>query len=126
MNLVNTNTMEKPIATDLETLKAWCHWKRKESDLSESDQDFVKAIEDLISQVGTYRAKLEKAEKQVAVLREALAEFQISHAHNGTEPSYRPYGDAYGWCSICQEKVGLNEDFARDALAEADRLRDEK
>lgn len=41
-------------------LKAWCHWKRKEKDLSEDDALFVKAIEDVISEVGTWKAKYEQ------------------------------------------------------------------
>lgn len=36
--------------TDHENLKAWVHWKKREKDLSEDDQLFVKAVEDAISQ----------------------------------------------------------------------------
>lgn len=43
-------------------LKAWCHWKRKEKDLSEDDTLFVKAIEDVISQAGMASLWREKSE----------------------------------------------------------------
>lgn len=51
-------TSNKP--TDLDTLKAWCHWKKMEIGLSEADYLFVRAIEDVISQVGSWKAKCEK------------------------------------------------------------------
>lgn len=52
-----------------ETLKAWVHWKRKEKELSEDDALFVKDVEDLISQVGTYQARLAQAEHDRDQLR---------------------------------------------------------
>lgn len=55
---------------DFELLKAWCHWKRKEKDLSEDDSLFVKDIEDLISLVGTLRAKLAKFESPDGTINE--------------------------------------------------------
>lgn len=53
---------------DTETLKAWCHWKRKqwakpgfgERELAESELELVTAVENVISQVGTWKAKYEK------------------------------------------------------------------
>jgi len=52
--------------SDRETLKAWCHWKRLEIErlavhVRGDELDFLKAIEDLISQVGTLEARLAKA-----------------------------------------------------------------
>lgn len=49
-------------------------------------------------------------------LRNALGDFVLGHEHNETNPDYRPLSDTRGWCSICNEKVGMNEDLARDAL----------
>lgn len=49
---------------------------------------------------------------------EALEPLQLGHEHNEICTEYRPLGNTYGWCSICQTKVGLNEDDARDALAD--------
>lgn len=63
--------------------------------------------------------------KLLEALEKALdyvQQHQLSHAHNETEENYRPLGDAYGWCSLCQEKVGLNEDWARETLAEIERI----
>lgn len=57
--------MKKP--TDLDTLKAWCHWKKLETGVCEDDLLMVKAIEDVISQVGTWKAKAERAESTLAV-----------------------------------------------------------
>lgn len=45
---------------ELETLKAWVHWKKLESDLDEHDQAFVKAVSDLISENGTMKAIIER------------------------------------------------------------------
>lgn len=42
-------------------LKAWCRWKREQKDFSEADELLVKAIEDTISLVGTWKGKYEKA-----------------------------------------------------------------
>lgn len=50
-----------------ETLKAWCHWKRKEIGVSEDDLEFVKAIEDVISEVGTWKAKYKRIAGQANV-----------------------------------------------------------
>lgn len=50
-----------------DTLKAWCHWKRKEIEhdptgpFAEDNLELVKAVEDVISQVGTWKAKYERA-----------------------------------------------------------------
>lgn len=54
---------------DTETLKAWCHWKRKqwakpqfgEHERAESELELVQAVENVISQVGTWKAKYEQA-----------------------------------------------------------------
>lgn len=63
----------KEPSSDIETLKAWCHWKRVEIGNSmkacttildlqrmEDMQDLLTAIENLISQVGTWKAKYEQ------------------------------------------------------------------
>ncbi len=42
-----------------DTLKAWCHWKKLENDVTQDELDLVKDIEDVISQVGTWKAKFE-------------------------------------------------------------------
>jgi hypothetical protein len=62
-----------------ETVKAWCHWKRIERDISESDLEMVKDLEDLISQVGTWKAKAEKFQVEVD---EHVAEFLAEHDEN--------------------------------------------
>lgn len=55
--------------SDLETLKAWCQFKRKEPLMDTSyDLEMVKAIEDTISQVGTWKAKFEREEARVKEL----------------------------------------------------------
>lgn len=52
--------------SDIETLKAWCYWKRKEIErvpaleTAFGEGDFVKAVEDVISQVGTFRAERDR------------------------------------------------------------------
>lgn len=57
---------------DIETLKAWCHWKRKENPpIDEDTADLVKAVEDCISQVGNWKAKFESAMEQLATYRES-------------------------------------------------------
>ena len=65
-------------------------------------------------------AEIQKLRSALDVAREALEGFQLGHLHDETEPDYRPLGDSYGWCSKCSTKVGLYEDYARDALAAID------
>ncbi len=55
-------------------LKAWCRWKREQKDLSEEDDLLVKEVEDLISQVGTYKAKMEQIQKELNFARELAVE----------------------------------------------------
>lgn len=50
---------------ELENLKAWCHWKRREVDVSEDDLLFVKAIENVISQAENMEAAIKKTLKIV-------------------------------------------------------------
>lgn len=47
--------------SDVDCLKDFCHWKRLDNDLSDDDLEFVRAIENLISQVGTWKAKYERS-----------------------------------------------------------------
>ena len=52
--------------SDLETLKAWCAIERSKLKLAhrpEYTEDLIRAIENVISQVGTWKAKWEEAEK---------------------------------------------------------------
>jgi hypothetical protein len=51
-----------------DTLKAWCHWKKKETGVSEDDLLMVKDIEDVISQVNNWRAKYEKEKEKTEKL----------------------------------------------------------
>jgi hypothetical protein len=44
---------------DIETLKAWCQWQRKLGP-SEEQLELIKAIENVISQAGTWKAKYEQ------------------------------------------------------------------
>ena len=53
--------------SEVETLKAWCHWKRKEDGASEDDVAMVKTIEDVISQAGTWKAKNERTQAKLAM-----------------------------------------------------------
>lgn len=50
--------------TDLETLKAWCHWVTK-NPLNEGQAELANAVNDLISQVGTFRARAKELEAKV-------------------------------------------------------------
>lgn len=58
--------------TDLECLKAWCHWKHKETPpIDVDEQSFVKAIEDVIAQAGMLkplREQLADARKELATM----------------------------------------------------------
>jgi len=51
-----------------DTLKAWCHWKKKEVGVSEDDLAMVKDIEDVISQVNNWRVKYEKEKEKTEKL----------------------------------------------------------
>lgn len=57
--------------TDIETLKAWCVWRRKHFSCLEiygyagEEVELVKSVEDLISQVGTFKAELSRARAEV-------------------------------------------------------------
>lgn len=59
---------------DLETLKAWCHYRRKQLERCndfvdpDSELELVKAVEDTISRAGTWKAKFEKADARVKEL----------------------------------------------------------
>jgi hypothetical protein len=57
--------------SDIETLKEWCAWQRKHA--PEWETNFVKSVEDLISQVGTWKAKAEKLRDDCHELREVLS-----------------------------------------------------
>lgn len=74
--------------SDLDCLKGWIHWKKLEKPpIDEDELDFVKAIEDVISQAGMsaslkaennkLKASIKEASdlaKRVVVLSETLAE----------------------------------------------------
>lgn len=69
------------------------------------------------------KSRIAKLEKQLAahqqalsIARDTLIELQLGHAHNRSNPDYRPLGDNYGYCSQCGVKVGLDEDIAKEAL----------
>lgn len=62
----------KAMKSDIETLKAWCHWKREEQGLSDGDRGLVTAIEDVISQVGTWKAKALASDKRAHALADEL------------------------------------------------------
>lgn len=73
----------KPDSAEIERLKAWVHWKSLEKDLSEDDALLVKAVGDVVSQVGTYKAEIERRriehhargnELQAAIAKLRLAE----------------------------------------------------
>lgn len=75
---------------DIETLKAWCHWKRKEKPpIDEDTLDLVSAVEDVISQVGTWKAKYETMRTK----RDKLA-IALKHGCGQCPPS--PSG-----CPVC-------------------------
>lgn len=67
---VASNT-EQPVE-DIGTLKAWCYWKRVCSTTEPEDLLMVKAIEDIISQAGTWKAKFEREAWRVRELRITL------------------------------------------------------
>jgi hypothetical protein len=56
----------------------------------------------------------------VMVLREALNELTTMCTHDEEDLNYRPLGDTYGWCSVCQTKVSYRENIGRDALRHVD------
>jgi hypothetical protein len=47
-----------------QTLMSWCHWKEREKNVSEDDLEMAKAIRDLASEVGTWKAKHGQAERR--------------------------------------------------------------
>ncbi len=53
-----------PPKLDIETLKAWCHWKRLEMDKAQlnepEDLDLVKSIENVVGQVNNYKVRYER------------------------------------------------------------------
>lgn len=51
---------KKRAYTDI--LNEWCAWKETQPELSEEDFELVRAIRNVVSQVGTWKAKFEKAE----------------------------------------------------------------
>jgi hypothetical protein len=56
--------------SNIETLKAWAHWKRNEKDVTEEDLEFANAVNDIISQVGTWKAKHDSLAARVKELEE--------------------------------------------------------
>lgn len=54
--------------SNIETLKAWTRWKESQPDLDENGRQLIKAVKDMISQLGTYRADLERASHDLTVL----------------------------------------------------------
>lgn len=60
--------------TDSETLKAWVHWKRLELQKhpSQEDQEFVEAVNDLLSQVGTFKEAFVRERAQADILKREL------------------------------------------------------
>lgn len=49
-----------PANDRFETLQSWCQWKRREPGLTEDILEFVKDVEDLLSQVGTFKAERDR------------------------------------------------------------------
>lgn len=66
--------------SDIETLRAWCHWKRRETGVSSDDLEFVQALENVISQVGTWKARFEQMEKERTSLTERVLDLHIEIA----------------------------------------------
>lgn len=104
---------------DIETLKAWCHWKRKEyertpdariqgwQEIRESELELVTAVENVISQVGTWKAKCLRAEEaysglvQVEIdLRNEIEGLRAAQSGNA-EPEKCWHGNFKGACSMC-------------------------
>jgi hypothetical protein len=83
------------------TLKAWCKWKREgwANNYREDDdhgEDFVKELEDLISEVGTLKAR--------------LANGSCQHSVHGSAPCLNCKTGSITifaksrWCIDCQQK----------------------
>lgn len=61
---------------------------------------------------------LAEAERKLGIAREALEGFKLGHQHEDGWEHIRRYGDTYGWCDFCQEKVMFGPGDAEIALAE--------
>jgi chromosome segregation ATPase len=85
---------DRPATNDMETLKAWCQWKHKETPPIDQDElDFVKAIEDAISQVGNFKARYYASQAEVtalsAELRKANATIELLKRECDAAPDER-------------------------------------
>lgn len=63
--------------SEIEILKKWVRWILDSPQAKESEKDLAKAVGNLISQVGTWKAKYEReferllrAEKEIQILKE--------------------------------------------------------
>lgn len=57
-----------------ELLKAWCHWKSKEKDLSEDDREMIKYIQDVIGQVNHWKSRYEFAQAHLDAIYILMSE----------------------------------------------------
>lgn len=104
--------------SDLETLKAWCWWKRKELERCntfidpDGELDLVKAVEDTISQVGTWKAKFEREAARVRELQDQQQEFYEKFVLDGHEIGR--LREALGFYSHGNKKYSYPENAVSD------------
>lgn len=63
---------------EIEALKEWVKWKEAQPETTEDEKLFGEAISDVISQVGTWKAKFERAQEEIMV-EEALKEIALKN-----------------------------------------------
>jgi hypothetical protein len=66
----------------MNNLKAWCHWKKKESGVTKDDLEFVKDIENLIEKNAILMEALEpfRGKKSFPRITEALEKIKLLEA----------------------------------------------
>lgn len=55
--------------TDLELLQEWSTWKKSQPDLKEEDLGLLQVIDNVCSQVGNYKARLQAMEEKYGKTR---------------------------------------------------------
>ena len=104
----------------------WLQWGEKWDEqraeialkyMSQLRDELSRSIVQMDEMAKRYAAENSKLRLDLDIAVEALEHFQLGHTHTEEDAHYRRLGETYGWCSICSEKVELNEDRAKEALA---------